>query len=125
MAFYNSVVSALPSAALGTLSTSGTNLVDLIRTQYNAIATTVEMTNSAATSEINIKYYSSCGGSADSTETALCNGLPIDGKVTFTVEFCLSDCPADPANWNSTIAVCGGGLATCVQVPLQLVCQDF
>lgn len=87
-----------------TLSNDSSNIVDLVRNQYNAISSSIEMKDTAS-NYVSLRYYSSCLGNGPLVETNECDGLKVGNKVEFTVEVEVPACPENRAEWNQKFLI--------------------
>lgn len=94
---YKRLMKHVEGSFAGKLSDDSSNVVELIREQYDAISSSVEMKDTAS-SAIKVKYFSSClGGPA--VETSKCDGLKVGTKVEFIAEIEVTSCPANRSEW--------------------------
>lgn len=96
---YKRLMKHVEGSFAGKLSDDSSNVVELIREQYDAISSSVEMKDTAS-SAVKVKYFSSCLGIGSTpVETSKCDGLKVGTKVEFTAEIIVTSCPANRSEW--------------------------
>lgn len=101
---YSNLSKHIEGSYAGKLSEDSSNIVDLIREQYNAISSSVEMKDTASNA-VKLKYFSSCLGGGPLVETNSCDGLKVGNKVEFTVEVEVTACPKDASEWKQKFLI--------------------
>lgn len=104
ISIYSNLSKHIEGSSVAILSNDSSNIVDLVRDQYNAISSSIEMKDDAS-NYINLKYFSDCLGKIPFTETNKCDGLKIGNKVEFTVEVEVPACPTDRSEWNQKFTI--------------------
>lgn len=114
----------IEGASSGNLSADSSNIVELVKKQFEAISSTVLMKDNA-TDGITIKYYTKCIGSANSEEnnTNICEGFKVGQVIDFRLEVFLEECPKDRSKWNQTIQVYPVGLSESMYIDLEMLCS--
>jgi len=95
---YKRLTKHVEGSFAGKLSDDSSNVVELIREQYDAISSSVEMKDTAS-SAIRVKYFSSCLGTGPAIETSKCDRLKVGTKVDFIAEIEVTRCPANRSEW--------------------------
>jgi protocadherin alpha len=95
---YKRLTKHVEGSFAGKLSDDSSNVVELIREQYDAISSSVEMKDTAS-SAIRVKYFSSCLGTGPAIETSKCDRLKVGTKVDFIAEIQVTRCPANRSEW--------------------------
>ncbi|GBP10841.1 Integrin beta-PS [Eumeta japonica] len=120
---YEELTKRIEGSSCGKLSSDSSNVVDLVRDQYNKISSTVEM-KSNASKAINIIYKSAClGTEGDLMVTNKCDGLKVGDVVHFTAEITLKECPKDPKEWKQTFKIHPVGVSDSLIVELEMLCD--
>ncbi|KAF0293498.1 Integrin beta-PS [Amphibalanus amphitrite] len=118
---YDELSRHIEASSAGTLSNDSSNVVTLVKQQYDAITSFVEMKDNS-TEFVRIRYYSACRGNT-TTETNRCDKLKIGQQVNFTAKVELIKCPEDPARWNDIIEIKPAGLNESLIIDLAMQCQ--
>jgi len=120
---YKKLKENIEGASCGQLSNDSSNVVDLVKEQYQQISSSVEMKDNA-TSAIKINYFSKCldGGSTDK-KTNKCGGIKVGDVVTFRVEIEVTKCPKDPKDWQQTIQLYPVGINESLIIDLEMLCS--
>ncbi|RZC39949.1 integrin beta-PS, partial [Asbolus verrucosus] len=83
---YKELATHIEGSTCGQLSNDSSNVVELIKEQYNAISSTVEMKHNAS-SDIKIRFFSKCLNSdGEMIETNKCGNVKFNTSVEFRVE---------------------------------------
>jgi len=104
------------------LSEDSSNIVELVKEQYNKISSSVEMKDTAS-SAIKITYYSSCLGDGTPIATSKCDGLRVGDVVSFQAEIVVTECPPNPKDWFQTFQIYPVGIDESLTVDLQMLCS--
>lgn len=119
---YGNLSRRLVGSTTGMLADDSSNVVKLIRGQYEAISSAIEMTDTAQESgNIEVSYNSSCLDGVMKRRN-VCKGLKVLDTVTFNVTVKFSFCP-DKENWNQTIQIYPVGLNEYLDVQLEMICE--
>lgn len=101
---YKRLTKHIEGSFAGKLSEDSSNVVELIREQYAAISSSVEMKDTASSS-IKVKYYSNCLSGGVPIETSKCDGLKVGTKVEFFAEISVNSCPENRSEWDQTFSI--------------------
>jgi len=91
---YDLLKKNIEGSSAGTLSNDSSNIVELVKAQYQAITSSIEMKDNAK-APVKITYFSSCGGD-NVRQTNKCSGLRVGSRVQFTAKIEVLKCPKDP-----------------------------
>jgi integrin beta 1 len=119
---YSNLTNLIEGSYAAKLSNDSSNIVDLVRDQYNAITSSLEMKDTAS-NHVNLKYYSSCLGDGPLVETNKCDGLKVGNKIEFTVEVKVPACPENSANWKQKFLIYPVGINESLTVNLEMLCD--
>ncbi len=120
--FYQNLTNNIKASTVGTLNTDSSNIVELISNEYDKIHSRIELQNTEpTTNELTIRYYSNCHDEEEK-ETHICENLPKNGVINFTVNIDLNDCPEDPDDWDQKITISPIGLPIKLDIRAYLVC---
>ena len=111
----------IEGSSAGTLSNDSSNIVELVKAQYQAITSSIEMKHNA-TSAVKITFFSSCVD-GDYQETNKCSGLRVGSQVQFTAKIEVLECPTDPRKWREIIEIYPVGINEKVLIDLTMMCQ--
>ncbi|XP_037042207.1 integrin beta-PS-like [Bradysia coprophila] len=120
--WWEGVASHFKSAYVAELALDSSNIVELIKNEFARIDSRFEIETNVLTDTVHFKYFSSCMGS-DEEETAICENMPPEGEVSFTVEIDLPECPVD-ADDTEPIDFRPVGLPVSHEVQLSFLCDD-
>ncbi|CAK9304234.1 unnamed protein product [Gordionus sp. m RMFG-2023] len=87
---YQKFSEILEGSTVGQLANDSSNIVELVKENYNKITSKVELKDNALPN-ITVSYESSCLGTK-SKKTKLCEGLKVGDTVTFDVTVTLESC---------------------------------
>jgi len=119
---YNLLSGAVQGSTYGKLSADSSNVVQLVKAQYEAITSSIEMKDNA-TGNVKVTYFSSCVGNGPLMQTNKCSGLKVGTQVMFTAKIEVIKCPKDPREWQQTFQIYPVGINESVMVNLEMVCQ--
>lgn len=106
----------------GTLSNDSSNVVDLVKAQYDKITSAVEIKDNS-TEAVRVTYFSSCLAGGAAKETNKCKGLKVGTRVNFTARIEITKCPKDPREWRQTFQIYPVGINESLLVNLEMLCQ--
>lgn len=101
---YSNLTKLIEGSYAALLSNDSSNIVDLVREQYNTLSSSVEMKDTA-NNYVNLRYHSSCLGGGPLTETNKCEGLKVGDEVEFTIEVEVPACPQNRSEWNQKFVI--------------------
>ncbi|XP_001606384.1 integrin beta-PS [Nasonia vitripennis] len=119
---YSNLTNHIQGSYAAKLSNDSSNIVDLVREQYNAISSSLEMKDTAS-NYIDLKYYSNCLNGGSLIETNKCDGLKVGDKVEFTVEVEVKACPENRADWKQKFMIYPVGINESLTVNLEMICD--
>ena len=80
---YDLLQQNVEGSSVGTLSNDSSNIVELVKAQYQAISSSIEMKDNS-TQYVKVTYYSNCVGDGPMRQTNKCSGLRVGSRVQFT-----------------------------------------
>ncbi|XP_017782378.1 PREDICTED: integrin beta-PS-like [Nicrophorus vespilloides] len=120
---YNKLKEHIEGASSGQLSNDSSNIVDLVKDQYQQISSLVELKDNA-TNAIKINYYSRClNGSGSDKKTNKCGNIKVGDVVEFKIEIEVTACPKDPKDWKQTLQIYPVGINESLVVDLEMLCS--
>ncbi|XP_006623005.1 integrin beta-PS [Apis dorsata] len=119
---YKRLTKHVEGSFAGKLSDDSSNVVELIREQYDAISSSVEMKDTAS-SAVKVKYFSKCLGTGPLIETSKCDGLKVGTKVEFTAEIEVTSCPENRSEWKQKFDIYPVGINETLTVNLEMLCD--
>lgn len=119
---YTELSKNLEGAYTGPLANDSSNVVVLIREQYQQITSEVVMKDNATESLVKVSYHSKClGGKMEKTDT--CKGLRVGTEVEFTAEIEVLSCPKNPKDRFQKFNIYPVGLNEALTVDLEIICE--
>ncbi|XP_023220338.1 integrin beta-PS-like [Centruroides sculpturatus] len=118
---YSRLSEQLEGSSTGKLENDSSNVVTLVKEQYNKITSGVEMKDNA-TGNVKITYHSKCLGTKRE-KTNSCTGLKVGTSVTFEAEIEVTSCPKNRRDWNQTFRISPVGLNEALIVHLEMICE--
>ncbi|KAL7057357.1 hypothetical protein AAHC03_019090 [Spirometra sp. Aus1] len=82
---YEKLAAFLPSAAVGILTDSSTNIVNLLRSNYDKIANRAELLVTHDTDALDVQVLAKCQGETQFTKKTVCKEHPVGGKIEYRV----------------------------------------
>ncbi|CAM1294686.1 ITGB1 (predicted) [Pycnogonum litorale] len=118
---YERMSKVIGGSTVAKMAEDSSNIVQLIRDQYNKISSEVRLVDDAPPG-IKIRYFSKCLGKT-LEETNTCVGLKVGATTEFLVELELNACPFDKSGWSKDITIHPYGLQDKLVIDLQMLCQ--
>ncbi|XDV27905.1 hypothetical protein PO909_031353 [Leuciscus waleckii] len=121
-ALYEELSALIPKSTVGTLSTSSSNVIQLIIDSYNSLSAEVILENSKLPACVSISYVSHCknGVSRKEESGGKCSNISIGDEVKFDIEITAKGCPS---NKSETIKIKLLGSNEEVEVVLNFICE--
>lgn len=119
---YKRLTKHVEGSFAGKLSNDSSNIVELIREQYDKISSSVEMKDTAS-SAIKVRYLSSCLNDGPPIETSKCDGLKVGTKVEFIAEIEVTSCPDNRTEWKQKFDIYPVGINETLTVNLEMLCD--
>ncbi|RWS14876.1 integrin beta-PS-like protein [Dinothrombium tinctorium] len=118
---YDQLKSLIEGASAGVLKEDSSNIVDLVKEEYQKITSVVELKDNA-TSDVKVSYYSSCVGD-ERKETAECKGLHVGTTIDYDIVIEVLKCPENPNERNQTIVIKPSTLSDQLIINLEIICE--
>ncbi|XP_055842893.1 integrin beta-PS isoform X1 [Episyrphus balteatus] len=119
---YKKLSQHIEGSSSAVLSNDSSNVVDLVRDEYNKISSSIEMKDTAS-SYVKINYYSACLNGSGPVLTSKCDGLKVGDIVSFFAEITVTECPADPKEWQQQIQIYPVGINETLTIDLEMLCS--
>ncbi|KAL1446150.1 hypothetical protein WDU94_012367, partial [Cyamophila willieti] len=120
---YDRLKDRIEGSSSGQLTNDSSNVVDLVKDQYNRISSSIEMKDTAS-SAVKVTYYSKCLDATGPTKkTHKCDGLKGGTVVQFEVDIEVTACPANRNEWNQTFHIYPVGINETLKVDLEMQCE--
>lgn len=120
---YSFLKNKIEGSSLGTLEDDSSNIVHLIQNQYQAITSSIVMSDNS-TSSVKVTYYSSCMDNGSTLrKTNKCSGLKVGSRVEFVASIEVIKCPEDPQEWKQMFHIFPIGINESMAVDLEMMCQ--
>lgn len=125
--FYTELAKLLPGSVTAVLASDSSNVVNLVKDNYQAIIAKVELSVEGLDTDgsISVRTSSSCR-SGPNVETRTCDGLKIGDTVPFDVQITLNSCPVAATRGQSTrktIYISVFGLEEKLRVDIDIDCS--
>ncbi|GIX80796.1 integrin beta-PS, partial [Caerostris extrusa] len=121
VSLYETLSKRLVGSSTGELENDSSNVVDLVRQQYDKITSAVEMTDDLDGTNIRLSYFSSCLRKQE--QTNICRGLKVGQNVTFEVNLEYAFCPQEESERTKTFHIFPVGLQDQLTVHLEMMCE--
>ncbi|XP_056336088.1 integrin beta-1b.1 [Danio aesculapii] len=120
---YQELSALIPKSAVGTLSTSSSNVIQLIIDAYNSLSSEVILENSKLPDGVSISYISHCknGVSGTGDNGRKCSNISIGDEVLFDIEITAKGCPSKGKS--ETIKIKPLGFSEEVEILLNFICE--
>ncbi|KAK8725734.1 hypothetical protein OTU49_010446 [Cherax quadricarinatus] len=118
---YSRLSQMIEGSSQGELTANSSNVVELVKGEYNKITSKVELKDNA-TAPVFIRYFSKCKGSTEK-ETSVCQGLRVGDQVEFRAEVTVEKCPANSDDWRQVIGIYPVGLRENLTIDLEMLCD--
>ncbi|XP_043660897.1 integrin beta-PS isoform X2 [Drosophila teissieri] len=122
LSVYEKLVGHIQGSSAAKLDNDSSNVVELVKTEYAKISSSVEMKDNA-TGDVKITYFSSCLSNGPELQTSKCDNLKEGQQVSFTAQIQLLKCPEDPRDWTQTIYISPVGINEFMQIQLSMLCS--
>ncbi|KAI1307715.1 Integrin beta-PS [Halotydeus destructor] len=119
---YKQLTPLIEGSSAGQLMNDSSNVVDLIKNEYEKITSSIELKDNATMNNVKISYYSSCVGQKRE-ETNICSGLKVGTTVNFDAIIEVTSCPRNRELWNQTIKIYPVGLDDALYIDLEIICE--
>ncbi|XP_065216789.1 integrin beta-PS-like [Planococcus citri] len=90
---YKELTNFIEGSSAGELSSDSSNVVELVKNEYDKITSKVELQAEGLGSDFRIRYFTKCKNYPDLIETNKCEGFKVDDTIEFDVELELLRCP--------------------------------
>ncbi|MCL4127518.1 UNVERIFIED_CONTAM: hypothetical protein GTU68_027418 [Idotea baltica] len=122
-AVYKKLSYMIEGSSAGELAANSSNIVRLVKDEYNKITSRVELKDNAQ-APVTIRYFSRCKAkSGPEIETSVCEGLRVGDEVEFRMEVTVEKCPEDPALWRQQIEISPVALPDKLILDLEMICD--
>lgn len=118
---YRELSKHIEGSSSAVLSDDSSNIVELVRDEYNKITSSIEMKDTASGS-IKVSYWSKCLGETRQ-QTNKCDGLKVGDVVAFETEIVVTSCPADPNLHKQIFTIYPVGVSENITVEVDMLCS--
>lgn len=119
---YEKLKHLIKGSSAGMLMNDSSNIVDLVKAEYQKITSSVELLDDYKDDYIQIEYYSTClDGNLEKRNK--CDGLRVGTQVDFEVRLTVLKCPENRNRWNKTIIISPVGLKETLKLDLEMICE--
>nr|ACY82398.1 integrin [Penaeus vannamei] len=118
---YSRLSQMIEGSGQGELTADSSNVVELVKAEYNKITSKVELKDNA-TAPVNTRYFSKCKDGTEK-ETSVCQGLKVGDQVEFRIEVTVEKCPEKREDWRQLIGIYPVGLRENLTIDLTMLCD--
>ncbi|CAG9864043.1 unnamed protein product [Phyllotreta striolata] len=120
---YEQLAKAIEGASVGKLEGDSSNIVTLIKEQYEQISSTVEMKHNAS-SAVSVKFFSKClNESGALVPTNKCGNIKVGDVVSFKIDLEVLKCPKNRADHFQKIQIYPVGINESLIIDLEMLCE--
>ncbi|CAH1118909.1 unnamed protein product [Phaedon cochleariae] len=120
---YEQLAKTIEGASVGKLEGDSSNIVTLIKEQYEQISSTVEMKHNAS-SAVSIKFFTRCLNSTGSlVNTNKCGKIKVGDIINFKIDIEVLKCPKNRADYKQTIQIYPIGINESLVIDLEMLCE--
>ncbi|OQV13505.1 Integrin beta-PS [Hypsibius exemplaris] len=119
---YDRVSNYIEGSIAGKLANDSSNIVELVKDQYNKISSSIELKDNAPTDIVKITYFSKCLGSK-TERTNICPGLKVGSEIQWELNVEVDKCPPGPGPHIIPFKVYPVGLDEELTVTLEILCD--
>lgn len=120
---YEQLAKTIEGASVGKLEGDSSNIVTLIKEQYEQISSTVHMKHNAS-SAVSIKFFTRClNDSGALVNTDKCGNIKVGDVVTFKIDLEVLKCPKNRADHFQTIHIHPIGINETLIIDLEMLCE--
>ncbi|CAG2106828.1 unnamed protein product, partial [Medioppia subpectinata] len=120
IAVYQQLSEHIPGSTTGLLKDDSSNIVDIIRDNFQKLASKVELRDNSSDA-VQIRYISSCLSATHKSETNTCHNVGIGQTVEFDVELKVTKCPV--GGGRETFVITPIGIDEYTVVELHVMCE--
>ncbi|OQR79540.1 integrin beta-PS-like [Tropilaelaps mercedesae] len=124
---YAKLANMLEGCSHGKLAHDSSNVVDLVKEQYQKITSQIELTSDVEKDEyLAVTFESKClnkDASAKPQKTNKCGDIKVGDQVQFDAIVHLKKCPKNQNEWARTIHISPVGINERLQIDLEMICQ--
>lgn len=121
---YKQLKNFIPGSVTGRLADDSSNIVALVRDNYQKITSKVEMSTTSGAEDVIIRYFSRCKNkTGELSQTNICEGLKVGDSVSFDVEIEVKECPKDSQGYSKKFDIKPVGLSDKLEVRMELICK--
>ncbi|RXG59556.1 Integrin beta-PS [Armadillidium vulgare] len=120
---YKKLSYMIEGSSAGELAANSSNIVKLVKDEYNKITSRVELKDNAQ-APVSIRYFSRCKStSGPEIETSVCEGLRVGDEVEFRMEVTVDECPKNRSLWKQQIEISPVALPDKLILDLEMLCN--
>ncbi|XP_059178838.1 integrin beta-1-like [Physella acuta] len=119
---YEKLSQYLESSITGELEQDSSNIVKLIKDNYQKITSKVILRSQNVVDNVTVDFYSRCFG-AEEKKTNECGSLKIGESVNFSAEITVKACPKDKRQWTKEVVIRPVGYQEKLVIELDIICE--
>lgn len=122
MDLYEELAKHIEGASVAQLAKDSSNIVDLIKNQYEKISSSVQMRHNAS-SDVSLKFFTKClNANGEVLNTNKCSGIKTGDIINFKIEIEVLKCPKEQKDRFQTIEIYPVGLRESLIIDLEMLC---
>ncbi|XP_060528890.1 integrin beta-PS isoform X2 [Cylas formicarius] len=120
---YDQLAKHIEGASVAKLEKDSSNIVELIKEQYEQISSSVELKHNAS-SALSIRFFTKCLNTSGVTlNTNKCGNVKVGDVINFKIELEVLKCPKDPKDRFQTIQIYPVGINESLIIDLEMLCH--
>jgi len=119
---YEQLSSFIESSSAGVLANDSSNIVQLIRENYEKITSKVQLRAQNVGKNMTVDFFSRCFGNEE-VKTNECGNMKIGNSVEFDVEITITECPKDRKDWKQKLVIKPAGYQEKLELELDIICE--
>ncbi|GAV06686.1 hypothetical protein RvY_16633 [Ramazzottius varieornatus] len=119
---YSRLSGYVEGSVAGKLANDSSNVVELVKDQYNKISSSVELKDNAPSEIVKITYFAKCPGK-EMERTSVCHGVKVGNEIQWQLNIEVDKCPPGPSPHRIPFKVYPVGLDEELSVNLEIICD--
>ncbi|KAL1492096.1 hypothetical protein ABEB36_012588 [Hypothenemus hampei] len=120
---YEQLAKHIEGASVAKLEKDSSNIVELIKEQYEQISSSVEMKHNAS-SAVSIRFFTKClNASGTMVNTNKCGNIKVGDIINFKIDIEVLQCPKESKDRFQTIQIYPVGINESLIIDLEMLCE--
>ncbi|ERL93211.1 hypothetical protein D910_10507, partial [Dendroctonus ponderosae] len=120
---YEQLAKHIEGASVAKLEKDSSNIVELIKEQYEQISSSVEMKHNAS-SAVSIRFFTNClNASGTVVNTNKCGNIKVGDVINFKIDIEVLKCPKERKDRFQTIQIYPVGINESLIIDLEMLCE--